>query len=152
MVHPALHRLNPTSSHRFFRTWPRTVPLAGLLLHFSTVPVWLNHPAWIMKNISEGPMVEPQESNPVMDQAETKQYQGMYQRQTQGGQWKPCPRPSAVGPIAIPTGPASSTVTTTPGGTLYLGLPDISFDHVAGRAVRYRTHHLPAWLEKHSGG
>ena len=122
MVHPALHRLNPTSSHRFFRTWPRTVPLAGLLLHFSTVPVWLNHPAWIMKNLLEDPMVEPQESNPVMDQAETKQYQGMYQRQAQGPM-ESLPAPIGVGPIAIPTGPASSTVTTTPGGTLYLGTP-----------------------------
>ena len=69
---PSLRFATSTSSaaKAFRQPSTRTGPRAGLLPHFSTVPVYLNHPAWARENRSEGPMVAPQKSTPGRDSAE----------------------------------------------------------------------------------
>ena len=73
-VSPRQHDLQP---QLFVSPAPGLFPGAGLLPHFSTVPVWLIHPAWARENLSEGPMVAPQNSTPGRDPTETKQYPGI---------------------------------------------------------------------------
>ena len=61
-------------------------------------------------------------------------------KRTPVGNGTSCARPSAVGPITIPTGPTYSPVT-----------PRHLLCHMARRAVQRRTPHLPALPEHYSG-